>query len=74
MSIHVALNHRTVYQFDRPVHLSPHVVRLRPAAHSRTPILSYSLNIKPANHFINWQQDPFGNCWHGWCSRSGSPN
>ncbi|EIJ33959.1 DUF2126 domain-containing protein [Thiothrix nivea] len=61
MSIHVALNHRTVYKFDRPVNLSPHVVRLRPAAHSRTPILAYSLNIKPENHFINWQQDPFGN-------------
>lgn len=61
MSIHVALNHRTTYKFDRPVNLSPHVVRLRPAVHSRTPILSYSLNIKPADHFINWQQDPFGN-------------
>ena len=61
MSIHVALNHRTAYTFDRPVNLSPHVVRLRPAAHSRTPILAYSLNIKPDNHFINWQQDPFGN-------------
>lgn len=61
MSIHVALNHRTTYKFDRPVNLSPHVVRLRPAVHSRTPILSYSLNIKPENHFINWQQDPFGN-------------
>ena len=61
MSIHVALNHRTAYKFDRPVNLSPHVVRLRPAAHSRTPIMAYSLNIKPENHFINWQQDPFGN-------------
>ncbi|MEZ5534008.1 MAG: transglutaminase family protein [Thiolinea sp.] len=61
MSIHVALNHRTTYKFDRAVNLSPHVVRLRPAVHSRTPVLSYSLNIKPENHFINWQQDPFGN-------------
>ena len=61
MSIHVALNHVTRYRFDRAVHLSPHVVRLRPAPHARTPILSYSQRIEPAGHFINWQQDPFSN-------------
>ena len=61
MSIHVALRHTTHYRFDRLVSLSPHVVRLKPAAHSRTPIKSYSLKIKPEQHFINWQQDPFGN-------------
>ncbi|MEM6581200.1 MAG: transglutaminase family protein [Pseudomonadota bacterium] len=61
MTIRVALNHRTSYHFDRPVALSPHTVRLRPAPHSRTPIHSYSLNIKPEKHFINWQQDAFGN-------------
>ncbi len=61
MSIHVALRHVTHYHFDRPVTLSPHVIRLKPAAHSRTAITSYSLNILPARHFINWQQDPFGN-------------
>ena len=49
------------YRFDRAVRLSPHVVRLRPAPHCRTPILAYSLAVKPKNHFINWQQDPFGN-------------
>ncbi|MGH8766751.1 MAG: transglutaminase N-terminal domain-containing protein, partial [Burkholderiales bacterium] len=43
MSIHVALHHRSVYHFDRPVTLSPHEIRLRPAAHARTPVLSYSL-------------------------------
>jgi len=61
MSIHVAIHHRTRYAFDRLVTLSPHVLRLRPAPHSRTPIEAYSLRVAPEKHFINWQQDPFGN-------------
>jgi len=61
MAIRVAINHKTVYNFDRSVEVSPHIVRLRPAPHARTPIESYSLKITPKQHFINWQQDPFGN-------------
>ena len=61
MSIHVALHHRTHYEYDRPVGHSPHVIRLRPAPHSRTPILAYSQRILPKEHFINWQHDPFLN-------------
>jgi uncharacterized protein (DUF2126 family)/transglutaminase-like putative cysteine protease len=61
MSIQVALHHRTHYRYERPVTLSAHEIRLRPAPHCRTPVLSYSLNVKPEQHFINWQQDIFGN-------------
>ena len=61
MAIRVALQHRTTYAFDRFVNLSPHEVRLRPAPHCRTPIVGYSLQVDPARHFLNWQQDPYGN-------------
>ena len=61
MSIRVALNHKTEYDYDRPVTLTPQIVRLRPAPHCRTPILAYSLKVQPEEHFLNWQQDPYSN-------------
>jgi uncharacterized protein (DUF2126 family)/transglutaminase-like putative cysteine protease len=61
MAIRVALQHRTTYQFDRLVNVGPHEIRLRPAPQTRTPILGYSFKVTPAEHFLNWQQDPYGN-------------
>ena len=61
MTIRVALHHHSRYRFDRPVMIFPHEIRLKPAAHNRTPISAYSLKVRPAKHFIHWQQDAYGN-------------
>src|SRR5271165_5576682 len=61
MAIRVALYHKTAYHYDRLVKLSPQIIRLRPAPHCRTPIVSYALKVSPQPHFLNWQQDPQSN-------------
>ena len=62
MSIHVALEHRTVYRFDRSVRL----VAARRAPATGTPLPHADPRLLAdgrarASHFLNWQQDPFGN-------------
>ena len=61
MNVEVALSHSTFYDFDRPVNLGPHIVRLHPAAHTSTPIRDYSQSVTPSEHLVHWQQDPFAN-------------
>src|SRR5689334_12844486 len=61
MSIKASIYHLTHYKYDKPVILSPQVIRLRPAPHSKTKVLSHSLRVSPEGHFVNFQQDPYGN-------------
>ena len=61
MSITASLTHLSHYRYDRPVTLGPQTIRLRPAPHSRTRVISHSLRVTPSDHFVNHQQDIYGN-------------
>ena len=57
----IALRHCIHSRFDRPVALSTHWLRLRPAPHTRGRLTAFSLRVEPALHFLNWVRDPFEN-------------
>jgi transglutaminase-like putative cysteine protease len=61
MSIKASIYHLTHYKYDKPVRLGPQIIRLKPASHSKTHVISHSLKVTPSNHFVNLQQDPYGN-------------
>jgi transglutaminase-like putative cysteine protease len=61
MSIKASIYHLTHYKYDKPVRLGPQIIRLKPASHSKTKVISHSLKVSPSNHFVNLQQDPYGN-------------
>jgi len=61
MSARVAIVHHIEQSFDRPVRLSTHWLRLRPAPETRARVTAYSLELDAEPHFLNWLRDPFEN-------------
>jgi transglutaminase-like putative cysteine protease len=59
--LRIQLEHDTCYRYDRSVVLSPQRIRLRPAPHNRTELGDYRMQVAPATHRLDWQQDAFGN-------------
>ena len=58
MPIRVSLHHQTTYDYDKSVSIFPQTIRLRPAAHCRTPIESYSLRVEPRAAFSELAAGP----------------
>jgi transglutaminase-like putative cysteine protease len=56
----IRIEHKISYAYDRPVFLSPHLIRLAPYSHSHIIPGSYSLTVQP-QHNLHWQQDVYGN-------------
>ncbi len=44
----IAVEHSTIYRYDFPVFLEPHIVRLRPRTHGAQRLLSFDLEIVPS--------------------------
>lgn len=56
----VLIQHHSLYRYPSPAALGPHLIRLRPANHTKARIESYALQIAQDSD-IRWQQDPYGN-------------
>src|SRR5688572_1026313 len=56
----VLIQHHSRYRYPSPAALGPHVIRLRPATHTKARIESYALRIAQECD-LRWHQDPFGN-------------
>ncbi len=54
------VQHRSQYVYPSPAALGPHLVRLRPANHTRARIETYRLAVS-GEHRLHWHQDPHGN-------------
>jgi uncharacterized protein (DUF2126 family)/transglutaminase-like putative cysteine protease len=56
----VLIQHHSRYRYPSPAALGPHVIRLRPAVHTKARIEAYALRIAQECD-LRWHQDPFGN-------------
>ncbi len=54
------VQHQSTWAYPSPAALGPHLIRLRPANHTKADIETYGLTITPGGD-IRWQQDPYGN-------------
>ncbi len=54
------VQHKSHYAYPKPAAIGPHLIRLRPANHTRAHIESYRLLVG-GEHRLHWYQDPHGN-------------